>query len=196
MHEADLVGVHEARVAHHVAAVRQIDGENRTAAVCDRAGTVVVEIFIVVGADVAAGEDALDVLEEFGVDAHDVFEVAVNGAILDHQDFAVALDDLRFDFADLLIAEDFDRHFARNDFVADLRDAFGAERVGGAGPAEFRLFLFPRFQQGLVRPFRSERSIPIDRVKGAEHAPCCVGCDSDCLLCVLDWFVHADGVFS
>src|SRR5690606_24385810 len=31
-----LVGVHEARIAHHVAAIRQIDGEDRAATVLDR----------------------------------------------------------------------------------------------------------------------------------------------------------------
>ena len=51
--------------------------------------------FVVVGADVAAREDLLQVLEERGVDGHDVFEVAVAGAVLHHQDLAVALDDLR-----------------------------------------------------------------------------------------------------
>ena len=34
--EADLIGVHEAGVAHHVAAVGQVDREDRTAAVDDR----------------------------------------------------------------------------------------------------------------------------------------------------------------
>ena len=47
---------------------------------------------IVVRADVAAGEDVLQVLEERRVDGHHVFEVAVDGAILHHQDLAVALD--------------------------------------------------------------------------------------------------------
>ena len=37
MHEADLVGVHEARIAHHVAAVGQVDRQHRAAAVRDRA---------------------------------------------------------------------------------------------------------------------------------------------------------------
>ena len=36
MHEPDLVRVHEAGIAHHVAAVRQIDRQNRSAAVLDR----------------------------------------------------------------------------------------------------------------------------------------------------------------
>ena len=39
------------------------------------------------------GNDVLEVLEERRVDRHHVFEVAVDRAILDHQDLAVALDD-------------------------------------------------------------------------------------------------------
>ena len=107
MDEADLVGIHEARVAHHVAAVREIDGQNRAAAVLDGAGAVVVELLVVVGADVAAGEALFQVREERRIDRHHVFEVAVLRAILHHQDLAVALDDLRFDFADLLVQQDF-----------------------------------------------------------------------------------------
>ena len=86
MDEADLVGVHEAGIAHHVAAVGQIDGQHRAAAVRDGRGAVVVQLLVVVGADVAAGEDFFQVLEEGGVDRHHVFKVAVLGAILHHQD--------------------------------------------------------------------------------------------------------------
>ena len=108
MDEADLVGVHEAGIAHHVAAVGQIDSENRAAAVRNGAGAVVVQLLVVVGANVAAGEDLFQVLEELGVHRHHVFKVAVLGAILHHQDLAVALDDLRLDLADLFVQQDFD----------------------------------------------------------------------------------------
>ena len=100
--EANLVGVHEAGVAHHVAAVRQVNGENRAAAELDRAAAVIVQIFVVVCADVAAGEVRLDVLEELRVDGHDVFDASVCRTILDHPDFVVALDDRGFDLAHLL----------------------------------------------------------------------------------------------
>ncbi len=93
MHEPDLIGVHEARIAHHVAAVGQIDGQHRSAAVRDGAGAVVVQLFVVVGADVAARENVFQVLEERRIGRHDVFEVAVDRAILDHHDLAVAFDD-------------------------------------------------------------------------------------------------------
>ena len=91
--EADLVGVHEARVAHHVAAVGQVDRQHRAAAVLDRAAAVVVQLLVVVGADVAARERVLEVLEEGRVHGHHVLEVAVDRAVLHHQDLAVALDD-------------------------------------------------------------------------------------------------------
>ena len=42
--EADLVGVHEAGIAHHVAAVGEVDGEHRAAAVGDGRGAVVVQL--------------------------------------------------------------------------------------------------------------------------------------------------------
>ena len=106
--EPDLVRVHEARVAHHVAAVRQVDGQHRAAAVLDRAAAVVVQLLVVVRADVAAGEHLLEVLEERRVHRHHVLEVAVEGAVLHHQDLAVALEDGRLDLADLLVQQDAD----------------------------------------------------------------------------------------
>ena len=54
VHEADLVGVHEAGIAHHVAAVGQVDGEDRSSPVLDGAAAVVVQLFVVMSADVAA----------------------------------------------------------------------------------------------------------------------------------------------
>ena len=80
--------------------VRSI-GEHRAAAVRDGAGAVVVQLFVVVRADVAAREDVFQVLEERRVDGHHVFEVPVDRAVLDHQDLAVALDDLGLDLAGL-----------------------------------------------------------------------------------------------
>ncbi len=160
--EADLVGVHEAGVAHHVAAVGEVDGENRAAAVGDGGGAVVVELLVVVGADVAAGEDLFEVLEEGGVDGHDVFKVAVDGAVLDHEDLAVALDDLGLDLADLLVEEDLVGELAVDDLLADLRDALGAEGVGGAGPAEGRLFFLVALEEGLVAPLGGEAGVGAD----------------------------------
>ena len=135
MDEADLVGVHEAGIAHHVATVGEVDGEDRTASVLHRARTVVVQLLVVMRNDVAAGEHFLKVAREVGVNRHDVFEVTMFLAILDHEDFAVALDDLGFDLADLFVAEDFDRQLAIENLLADFGNTLRAQRVRGTRPA-------------------------------------------------------------
>jgi hypothetical protein len=43
------------------------------------------------------------VLRELRIDRHQIFEVAMLRAILDHLDLAVVLNNLRLDLADLLI---------------------------------------------------------------------------------------------
>jgi len=173
--EADLIGVHEAGIAHHIAAVGEVDGENRAAAVGDGRGAVVVELFVVVGADVAAGEDLFEMLEEGGVDGHQVFKVAVDGAVLDHQDLAVALDDLGLDLADLLVEQDLVRQLAVDDLLTNLRDAPGAERVSGAGPAEGRLLFLIALEKRLVAPLWREAGVGAERVQLVEYCPTCFG---------------------
>ena len=152
-----LVGIHEAGIAHHVAAVREVDGQNRAAAVLDGAAAVVVETFVVVGRDVAAGEVLLDPFEELHVDGHQVFGLAVLRTILDHPDLAIAFDDLGFDLADLLVEQLCPVRFAADDRFAGFLDALGAKRIGLARPTQRGFGLLPGLQQGLFRPFRSKR---------------------------------------
>src|SRR5207253_2507310 len=54
---ADLIGVHETRVAHHVAAVRQVNSENRAAAELYVRRAVLVYVRVFGGAEVAAVEE-------------------------------------------------------------------------------------------------------------------------------------------
>ena len=78
---ADLVGVHEARIAHHVAAVRQVDGEDRAAAVLDGRGAVVVQA-IGDRLEVAAREQRLRCASRnAGIDGEHVGEGAVLGQV-------------------------------------------------------------------------------------------------------------------
>ena len=147
-------------------------------------------LFVIVGADVAAGEDLFQVLEERRVDGHHVFEVAVNGAVLHHQDLAVALDDLGFDLAGLSIVQHVEGSLAIEDLLADFRYATGAERIGVARPAQWGLGLFPRLQQGLVRPRRHEAGVLADLIKFIEHDPSCAGGDCKGFLGVFNRLVH------
>src|SRR5947209_19114947 len=154
MNETNLVGIHETRVAHHVAAVGQVDGQDCAASVLYRAGAMVVQLFIVMGADVASGEDLFEMLEEFHVYGHYVFKVAMDGTVFHHQDLAVALDDLGLDLAHFFVHQYLMRMLAVDDLLPDFMDAFWTKRVGTARPAEWRLGLFPGFQKRLFSPFR------------------------------------------
>ena len=190
MDEADLVRVHEAGIAHHVAAVGQVDGQHRAAAILHRRRAVVVQLFIVVGRNVAAGKDVFQVLREIGVDRHHVFEVAVLRAILHHQDLAVALDDGGLDLADLFVHQNFVRQFAVEDLLPDFRDTLRAQRISRPRPAERRLRLFVGLQQRLVGPFRGGRWVLLDLIQTIENRPSAFGGDGDCFLYVLDRLVH------
>ena len=47
MHEADLIGVHEARVAHHVAAIGQVNCKDGATSILDRAGAVIMQLLVI-----------------------------------------------------------------------------------------------------------------------------------------------------
>ena len=190
VHEPDLVGVHEARVAHHVAAVGQVDRQHRAAAVLDGAAAMVVQLLVVVRAHVAARERVFEVLEEGRVHGHHVLEMAVLRAVLDHQDLAVALDDLRLDLADLLVQQDLVVTLAIEDLLARFAHAHGAQRVGLARPAERRLHFLPGLLKRNVRPLGNERASRFDAVQGIESDPGTLRGVSQSLLDVLDRFVH------
>ncbi len=158
---ADLVRVHEAGIAHHVAAIGQVHRKHGAAAVANGARTVLVQTFVVVRRNIAAGEILLDPLQELRVHGHQVFVLAVDGAFLHHPDLTVALDDLRLDFADLLVHQVGPVLLAVHDRIARLFHAIRAQRIGRARPAERGLRLLPRLQQRLIGPFRSEGRIRI-----------------------------------
>ena len=136
------------------------------------------------------GNDLLEVAEERRVDRHDVLEVPVLRAILDHQDLAVTLDDLRLDLADLLVQQHRVVALAVQDLLPRLAHADRAQRVGLARPAERRLDLLPRLQQRLLGPGRGERVVRLDAVQRVEHRPHGLGGVGQALLHVLDRLVH------
>src|SRR5262249_19131457 len=129
--------------------------------------------------------------EERRVHRHHVLEVAVNGAVLHHQNLAVALENRRLDLADLLVEQDADILLAVENLLARLTHAARAQRVGLPRPAERRLRLLIRLQQGFVGPSRNERRVLLDPVQAVEHDPGAVGGKRETLLGVLNRLVHA-----
>ena len=120
-----------------------------------------VQAFVVVRRDIAAWELAFNPLQGSGVNRHQIFIVAVLGAILDHPDLAVALDDLGLNFADLFMHQVAPVLIAIDNGFARFLNAGWAERVCLAREAERWLGLFPGFQQRLVGPLRRDRRIRI-----------------------------------
>ena len=165
MHIADLVGVHEARIAHHVAAIRQVDGKHRSAAVAHCRRAVLVQIFVVVRGNVSARKLLFNPAKELGINGHHVFVVAVERAVLHHPDLPVALDNLRFDLADLFVHQIAPILLAGNDRLARFFDARGTKRIRLPREAQRGLGLLPGFQQWLVRPPRRDRRIGIALVE-------------------------------
>src|SRR5262249_51793790 len=155
----DLVGVHETGVTHHVAAVRQINCEHRAAPVLDGTAPVIVQLLVIVRADVTAREDFLDVLEERRIYSQRVFVTAMGRTVFNHQNVAVTLEDGRLDLADLLIEENADVASAIYDGCSRLSYAGRAKRIGLPRPAEQRASFLIGLEQRLIRPLGRPRRV-------------------------------------
>src|SRR5262249_14521977 len=99
VHVPHLIGIHEAGIAHHVAAVGQIDRQYGAPAISYRRGAVAVHAVIVGAAEVAAEEQAFNAPQKVGVRGHDVFKIPVGLAVLAHVDAPIFFDDLSLDLA-------------------------------------------------------------------------------------------------
>ena len=151
---------------------------------------MVVQLLVIVGSDVAAREDVFEVLRKIGVNGHQILEAAVLGALFDHPDFAIFLNDGGFDLADLFIEQNFVRQLAVENLLTDFGHALWAERVGCARPSERRLRLLVGLKQRLVRPLGRRRRIRLDAVHAIKNRPNALGSNRDCLLYIFNWLVH------
>jgi hypothetical protein len=156
----------------------------------DGAAAMIVKLGVVVGANVPTGKHLLDVLEEVGIDRHEVLEMPVLRAILDHQDLAVPLDDLSLDLSDLLLDQHREIGFAVDDLVARLGHALRTERVRGPRPSQRWLGLLPGLEERFVRPLRCERRSGTDAIQSFEDEPSTVGYEGYSLFSVLDRSMH------
>jgi hypothetical protein len=154
MNKANLVGVHEAGIAHHVAAVSQVNRQHGSAAILDGAGSVVMKFLVVVSIDVATRKHLFYMRQELDVDCHHVLEVPVNRTILDHPNFAITLDDLGLNFADFLVNQNANVLLSADNRFPGLDHAVRTKRIRGSRPTQGWLALLPGFQQGFVRPLR------------------------------------------
>src|SRR5215472_541793 len=62
--ESDLIGIHEAWITHHVAAIGEIDSQHRATAILNRTAAVMVQHFIAMSANIATGKNCLEMFEK------------------------------------------------------------------------------------------------------------------------------------
>src|SRR4029077_12793103 len=171
--------------------IRKIDGEHGSTSILHRGRTVVMQLLVVVSLDIATGENFFKMLREFRVNRHQVFEVTVLDAVLDHPDLAIAFDDLGLDLADFLVHQNVNRQMAVENLLPYFRHALGTKRISRARPAERRLRLFPRLEQGLIGPLRSRRRIRRNAVQAFKNCPCARGGNRHGLLNIFNRLVHS-----
>ena len=70
------------------------------------------KLLVIVGVDIPTRKHLFDVGQKPGIYSHHIFNVAVDGTILNHPDLIVPLDDLRLNLTNLLINKN------RNVFLA------------------------------------------------------------------------------
>ena len=151
---AHLVGVHEARAAHHVAAVRQVDREHGAAAVLDGRRAVPVHQLVAQRLEVAARVALLDQARELRIDREQVLEVAVLRHVLRILSLPFSSTIVRLDLAHVAVDEVGQVALAVDDGRARLDHAARAERVGVARPAQRGLGALVRLEERAGRPLR------------------------------------------
>ena len=105
--------------------------------------------------------------------------------ILPSRSMMVALISPTFSFIRIFVGQ-----LAVENLLADFRHALGAERVGGARPAQRRLGLLVGLEQRLIRPLRRGRWVRLDAVKPFKYGPDSRRGDGDCLFHILHRFMH------
>src|SRR5438067_2268153 len=151
----NLVRIHEAWVAHHVAAVGKIDSEYCAAAKLNVRSSMLVHMRVFGGLKIATKEKRLDALEKRRIRSHHVYELAVFRASLAHDDLAVLFDNLCFDFAGMLVHQRFERSRAVDHGCANFLHAARAKRICLARKTERRRGSFVRLQKRTGCPIRA-----------------------------------------
>ncbi len=153
----NLIRIHEARVAHHVAAIGQVDSQNCAASKLDIRSAVTMHVFVFGSAEVATKEERLDAPQKLRVSRHHVFKLPMLRTIFAHHDLAIVFYDLSLDLAGMLVHQRFERSCARDHGVANFFNAGWTKTVGLTREAEWRSSAFIGFEQGTRRPVRANR---------------------------------------
>src|SRR5260370_36917080 len=91
MNKADLVGVHEAGIAHHVATVCEVYSKHRSPTILHSAGAMVMKFLVVVSVNVAPRKNLFNVGQEFSTVRHHTFKLPLDLTIISLHDLFIVL---------------------------------------------------------------------------------------------------------
>src|SRR5439155_14593217 len=169
---ADLVGIHEAGIAHHVAPVGHIHGQDRAPAKLDRGTAVTVDVFVFRAPEVSAKEETFNTAGEVRVGGENILKRPVFLARLAHEDSTVFLYDLRLDFARVFVSQQGQVGIPIDDGGAYFGHTARAKGVCDSGKTEGRGRAFIALEHLARRPLRSrELSFRKPPVNGLESLP-------------------------
>ena len=123
VHVAHLIRIHEAGVAHHVAAIREIHGEHRAPPIANVGRAVSVQVCVVRRLEVAPVEAALEGRAQLGVDRENVLVVSVPLAAFLDEDPPPLFDDASGNLRGAALQEIGQVALTGDDGVANLDDA-------------------------------------------------------------------------
>ena len=106
---------------------------------------MLVNVGVFSGAKVATEEERFNSFEEGRIGSHHVRELAVLRASLAHNDLAVLFENLRFEFAGMLVHQRLERRFASNHGGAHFLHAARTKRVSLSGKTKWRRGSFVGF---------------------------------------------------
>src|SRR5207244_7887705 len=104
--------IHEARIAHHVAAIGEIDSQDSAAAKLNVRCPMLVNARIFRGAKVATEEERFDSFQERRISRHHICELAVLRASLAHDDLTIFFQNLGLKFTRMLMHQSLERSLA------------------------------------------------------------------------------------
>src|SRR5439155_7686486 len=153
---SDLICVHEAGIAHHVAAVGKVHRQNGPPAKLDIGGAMVVYCGVFRNAEVAPKEERLNSSQELRIGSHHVFKLSVFRTVLLHDDLTILFENLGLNLARVFIHQGFQSSLSGDNGITNFLYTSWAKTVSLARKTERRRRSFVGFQERARGPVRTD----------------------------------------
>ena len=177
MNITHLVGIHETLIAHHIAPVGQIHGQNGSAAIFDGRVPVPMDMRRPPRMEIPAKKQTFHPFGEIRICREDILKGAVLFTNLAHQHTAALFHNLSLDASRVFPDQCCQVNFVVQDLHANFGDTTGTKRIGGAGKTKRRGGPFRALEHLSRRPARGGKlTFRNPAVDCLENFPGQVGC--------------------